>query len=46
MAIDVKPDLILITESWCNSETTDAFLTIPDYSMQLRKDREDTAQGC
>ena len=45
MANDVKPDLILITESWCSSETTDAFLTIPDYSMQLRKDREDTAQG-
>ena len=42
-----EPDIILVTESWCNSEITDAFLTIPGYDLQqeLRRDREDTAGG-
>jgi hypothetical protein len=47
VASDFKPDLILVTESWCNSEITDAFLSIDGYEVQpdLRTDRQDTAQG-
>jgi Reverse transcriptase (RNA-dependent DNA polymerase)/Endonuclease-reverse transcriptase len=44
---DLKPDLILVTESWCNEETTNGLLTVPGYNMipDLRLDRQDTAQG-
>jgi Reverse transcriptase (RNA-dependent DNA polymerase)/Endonuclease-reverse transcriptase len=44
---DLKPDLILITESWCNEQVTNAMLTIPgcDLKPDLRCDREDTAAG-
>ena len=42
-----KPDLILIMESWCSEEISDALLTVPGYDLQqdLRVDREDTAGG-
>ena len=42
-----KPDLIIITESWCNSSVENAQLTIPGYELQpeLRQDREDTHHG-
>ena len=42
-----KPDIILITESWCNSDISDAFLSIDGYEVQtdLRIDRGDTARG-
>lgn len=42
-----KPDLILVTESWCNSDISDAYLNIDGYELQLdlRMDRSDTAQG-
>jgi hypothetical protein len=41
------PDIILVTESWCNSEISNAFLAIDGYELQqdLRTDREDTAGG-
>ena len=41
------PDLILITESWCNKDTTNAFLNVPGYYIDpdLRLDRIDTANG-
>jgi hypothetical protein len=47
VANDFKPDLILITECWCNEMTTNAMLTIPEYDLipDLRCDREDTAAG-
>jgi Reverse transcriptase (RNA-dependent DNA polymerase)/Endonuclease-reverse transcriptase len=47
IANDVKPDLILLTESWCREEISNAFLQIPGYDMQpeLRMDRTDTAAG-
>ena len=45
MANDTEPDVILITESWCNVDTNDAFLSTPGYNLQIRMDREDTAQG-
>ncbi len=42
-----KPDLILMTESWCNGNISDSFLSIDGYELQtdLRMDRIDTAQG-
>jgi hypothetical protein len=40
-----KPDLILVTESWCNNSISNEFLSINGYELQadLRKDRNDTA---
>jgi hypothetical protein len=42
-----KPDLILITETWCNGDITDTFFSIDGYDLQtnLRVDRKDTARG-
>jgi len=45
MAMDTGPDMILLTETWCNGEVSDAFLTIPGYTLCHRMDREDTAGG-
>jgi len=47
VASDQKPDVILVTESWCNKDITDAFLTIPGYEVKtdLRMDRADTGAG-
>jgi hypothetical protein len=46
-ASEYKPDLILVTESWCHTGITDAFLKIPGYEIQpdVRKDRKDTVNG-
>jgi hypothetical protein len=47
VAGNLAPDIILITESWCNSDITDAFLSFDGYELQteLRLDRQDTTQG-
>ena len=44
---NVKPDLILITESWCNSEISDDVIKLNGYELvsELRKDRSDTTNG-
>jgi hypothetical protein len=44
---DMDPDLILLMESWCNNQITDAFLSLPGYELinELRKDRYDTDRG-
>jgi hypothetical protein len=44
---DLKPDIILATETWCHSEISNAYLSLDGYELQpdLRVDREDTAQG-
>ena len=44
---DIKPDVILITESWCNSNISDNVLNVNDYELvsELRRDREDTTNG-
>ena len=44
---DMEPDLILITETWCNSDITNAHLCIAGYELQpdLRVDGEDTKGG-
>ena len=43
----LKPDIILVTESWCNGDITDAYLSIDGYELipDLRMDRENTAGG-
>ncbi len=42
-----KPDLILLTETWCHDNISDAYLAIDGYDLisDLRKDRADTALG-
>ena len=44
-ASELEPDLILVTESWCNSEVDNAYLGILGYELQpdLRVDRDNTA---
>jgi Endonuclease-reverse transcriptase len=46
-AADLEPDIILITETWCNQDVNNAFLSLPGYEVQidLRRDREDTSEG-
>ena len=43
----MEPDLILITETWCNNDITNAYLSVAGYELQpdLRVDREDTNGG-
>jgi len=47
VASTLLPDLILITETWCHSDISDAYLSIDGYEVQadLRLDRQDTAHG-
>jgi hypothetical protein len=47
IAAEQEPDIILITESWCNASINNALLSLPGYEVQqdLRLDREDTADG-
>ena len=45
IAGEEDPDLILVTESWCNDDIPDAFLTLQGYSLHVRSDRLDTAAG-
>jgi len=41
------PDIILLTETWCNPSTSDASLALMGYKLEteLRRDRTDTANG-
>jgi hypothetical protein len=43
----MDPDLVLVTETWCNDQITDAYLSLPGYELvsELRKDRYDTDRG-
>ena len=45
VAWDLKPDIILINESWTNSDITKAYLTVDGYELVSRKDRLDTSNG-
>jgi len=47
IAREENPDFILVTESWCNANISDAFLSFNGYTLHtdLRLDRTDTAQG-
>ena len=44
-ASELNPDLILLTETWCNDSISEAFLHIPGYELEVRLGREDTAGG-
>ena len=41
----IKPDVILVTESFCRKDITDAYLVIDGYQMVVRKDGTDTEGG-
>ena len=45
--VDQQPDIILLTETWCNASVPDAALAIPGYHLEtdLRMDRTDTTNG-
>ena len=45
VSFDSKPDIICICETWTNSDTLNAFLSIDDYNIICRKDRTDTTNG-
>ena len=40
-----KPDVIALTETWTNDSIGNDYLTISDYEIVVRKDREDTDRG-
>ena len=44
---DLEPDVVLVTETWCNSEINNAYLGLNGYELQpdLRLDRCDTDRG-
>ena len=42
---DVKPDFILINETWANGDLDKAFFNLPGYEIVARNDRRDTSQG-
>ena len=45
--VDHSPDIVLLTETWCNTTISDAALSLPSYQLEtdLRKDRNDTTNG-
>ena len=47
MAAILKPDIILLTESWLNEDTNNAALVITGYRVEtdLRRDRTNTVNG-
>lgn len=40
-----QPDIIAITETWTNDSVSNHFLTLPDYAIISRHDRNDTQNG-
>ena len=45
VACSIKPDIILINESWTNKDITKAYLNIQGYELSARSDRTDTTAG-
>ena len=45
--VDHSPDIVLLTETWCNTTISDAALSLPGYQLEtdLRKDKNDTTNG-
>ena len=43
---DLLPDIVCLTETWTNSDHSDAFLKINGYQIICRSDRSDTKDGC
>ena len=44
-ALLTEPDVIMITESFCRADTSDAYLSISGYQLTCRRDGRDTAGG-
>ena len=44
-ALEHKPDLIAICETWGNENLRDCFFSIPDFEIVCRNDRKDTTSG-
>ena len=46
-AADSNPDIILLTETWCNQTIPDAALNLQNYALEtdLRRDWADTKNG-
>ncbi len=44
---ELRPDIVLVTETWCNHEISDAYLQLDGYELNsdLRVDRADTTMG-
>ena len=44
---DLKPDIVILTETWCHDQLSNEILNIPGYNIDpnLRKDRTDTDNG-
>ncbi len=44
---DLNPDIIILTETWCNGTAENTTLEIENYKIEtdLRRDRSDTANG-
>ena len=45
VAYDLKPEIIMINESWTNMDITKAYLNIDGYELIAREDRVDTNNG-
>ncbi len=47
VASELNPDILLIVETWCHQDISDAYLTLMGYELvpELRKDRSDTTNG-
>lgn len=41
----MKPDIIVITESWLTDNILDKKNTVPDYGSLFRQDRQDGRRG-
>lgn len=44
---DLQPDIVLITESWCNKNISNSVIKLDGYELcsELRRDRTDTTNG-
>jgi hypothetical protein len=45
--MNIKPDIIILTETWCNNTVDNVALDIPEYNLaiDLGLDRAHTANG-
>ena len=47
VASEQQPDIILLTETWCHPDISNAYLSLENYELvpDLRRDRADTGMG-
>jgi Endonuclease-reverse transcriptase len=41
----LKPDVVMLTETWTNGSISDAMIQLPGYRLEGREDRRDTHNG-